>query len=140
MKLEHLFLVIAGITLVTSLFYGFYADLLNSYSFSRTEADPLVDLTFTDADSRDNIDSMKSAVSEGSVDEDDAENQMYRELYESARNEPYSASELVEESIQSLGRQLNTYLPKGVILFLQSAVFILTLFAVLYFLRGIASR
>lgn len=140
MRLEHLFIAGFAIILITSLGYTFYADILNDFNIDTTEAEGIRNISYSYDDMYGHEQGIKTSISEGTLDEDNVENDMYREMYTGIRSRPFSVMGLVGDTIQRLGGQFTTFIPKDVLVFIGVVIGILTVFAVIYLIRGIAQR
>ena len=137
MKLEYLLVVAVIVGLGLGTMYSFYSQLLDTSGMDTTEA-----AKFNKVDSKlasvNNLQQdMKSSVTEGAIDEGSEEDSMLGDMYSSVRSKPYRASDILGNATQELGSELKTFLPASIFNALAVILGILTVFAVLYFLRGI---
>ncbi len=139
MKLENLFIGGVFVFLITSVGLNFYVNLLNNYGVPESNADDFKLIEDESGEIYSASVDMKEKTQDSEVSDENAEDAMYRGMQAGIRSKPYTVTDLLGKMLHTYGKQIG-FIPTEVLWALGSILTILTVFAVLYFIRGIASK
>ena len=139
MRLEHLFISGFLIFMMFGLALSFYADVLNNYNVDDNYADDFRLINDKSDEVYSASKELKDKTQESAVSDEDAEDEMLSGMQAGIRSKPYTAADLINQNIHTYGKQVGV-VPPSVLKTLGVIIIILTIFAVLYFLRGIPQR
>lgn len=125
--------------LIFALGLNFYSDILNNYGFSESYADEFQLIEDKNEDIYSASIDMKTKTQDSAVSDEDAEDEMYRGMQAGIRSKPYTPANLMSDMVQVYGRQIGL-VPKPVLWTLGTIITVLTVFAILYFIRGIPQK
>ncbi len=136
MKLENLFVGGTLVFLIFALSLAFYADLLKNYNVSESLADDFRSIEEDSGEIYSASVDMKKKTQDKEVSGSNAEDEMYVGMQAGIRGKPYTVTNLMGEMLHIFGKQVGL-IPTEVLSALGAIITILTVFAVLYFIRGI---